>query len=152
VVFSNPFYYFTSRKEQSKFKTKPVGWGYNLFLVSLFSYLPCLELNYSKRWDQTRYLGLRNEFISYIKVPHNKKQANYRQALKGQEQRIHEEIKTSKGKSILKGSNDGILHLKESRLWTLSIVQFFFNTTFQKLNLFQSSRKKEGLWSRNPTE
>jgi hypothetical protein len=28
--------------------------------------------------------------------------------------------------SILKGSDDGVLHLKESCLWTFSIIQCFF--------------------------
>jgi hypothetical protein len=48
-------------------------------------------------------------------------------------------------KSILKGPDDGVLHLKESRLWTLSIVQCFF----QKNNIWETGsisvfRYKEG--------
>jgi hypothetical protein len=44
--------------------------------------------------------------------------------------------------SILKGSDEGVLHLKQSGFWTLSIVQCFLrNATFRKLNLFPSSGK-----------
>jgi hypothetical protein len=45
-------------------------------------------------------------------------------------------------KLILKGSDDGVLHMKESCLRTLSIFQCFLrNTTFRKLDLFLSSGK-----------
>jgi hypothetical protein len=43
---------------------------------------------------------------------------------------------------LLKGSDDGILHLKDSYFWTLSIVQCFLkNTSFRKQDLFPSSGK-----------
>jgi hypothetical protein len=49
--------------------------------------------------------------------------------------------------SILKGSDDGVLRLKERRFWTLFIVQCFLkNTTFRKQDLFPSSGKKKR-WS-----
>jgi hypothetical protein len=45
-------------------------------------------------------------------------------------------------KPILKGSDDGVLHLKESGFWTLSVIQCFLkNTTYRKLDLFPSSGK-----------
>jgi hypothetical protein len=48
--------------------------------------------------------------------------------------------------SVLKGSDDGVVHLEESCFWTLSIVQRFIfkETTFRKLALLPSSGKKKG--------
>jgi hypothetical protein len=44
--------------------------------------------------------------------------------------------------TILKCSDDGVLHLKESCFWTFSIVRCFpQNTTYRKLDLFPSSGK-----------
>jgi hypothetical protein len=43
---------------------------------------------------------------------------------------------------ILKGTDNGVLHLKKSGFWTLPIVQCFLkNATFRKLDLFPSSGK-----------
>jgi hypothetical protein len=48
-------------------------------------------------------------------------------------------------KSIMKGSDDGVMHFKESCYRTLSIVQCFsLKTTFRKLALLTSSGKKAG--------
>jgi hypothetical protein len=47
------------------------------------------------------------------------------------------EVKICPYISILKGSDNGVLHLKELGFWTLSIVQWFLkNTTFRKLDQF----------------
>jgi hypothetical protein len=44
----------------------------------------------------------------------------------------------------LKGSDDGILHLKETGFWTLSILEGFLkNMTFRKLDPFPYSGKKK---------
>jgi hypothetical protein len=43
--------------------------------------------------------------------------------------------------SLLKGSGDGVLHLKESCFWTLSIVCFLKITALRKLDFFPSSGK-----------
>jgi hypothetical protein len=58
--------------------------------------------------------------------------------------------------TVLKGSDDGVMHFEESLFMTLSIVQCFsLKTKFRKLALFPSSGKKgEGLaptlWGRPP--
>jgi hypothetical protein len=45
-------------------------------------------------------------------------------------------------KLILNVSDDGVLYLKESRFWALSIVKYLLrNTTFRKLDPFPSSGK-----------
>jgi hypothetical protein len=50
-----------------------------------------------------------------------------------------------KDKSILKGSDDGVMHFEESFFGTLPIVQCFsLKTTFRKLALLPSSGKKGG--------
>jgi hypothetical protein len=47
--------------------------------------------------------------------------------------------------SVLKGSDDGVIHFKESCFTTLFIVQCFsLKTTFRKLALLPSSGKKWG--------
>jgi hypothetical protein len=44
--------------------------------------------------------------------------------------------------SILKGSDDSVMHFEESCFWTLSIVQCFsLKTTFRRLALLPSSGK-----------
>jgi len=49
------------------------------------------------------------------------------------------------GVSVLKGSDDGVMHVEESCFRTLSIVQCFsLRTTFRKLALLPSSGKKGG--------
>jgi hypothetical protein len=50
-------------------------------------------------------------------------------------------INSNVQKSILKGSDDGALHLKESGFWALSVARFLKNTTFLKKDLFPSSGK-----------
>jgi hypothetical protein len=46
--------------------------------------------------------------------------------------------------SILKGSDDGVMHFEAAFFTTLSIVQCFSLKTFQKLALLPSSGKKWG--------
>jgi hypothetical protein len=54
----------------------------------------------------------------------------------------NEEVKS---KSMLKGSDDGVMHIEESCFRTLSIVQCFsLKTTFRKLALLPSSGKGGG--------
>jgi hypothetical protein len=54
-------------------------------------------------------------------------------------------MESNKSRSILKGSDDGVMHFEECCFRTLSIVQCFpLKTTFRKLALLPSSGKKVG--------
>jgi hypothetical protein len=44
-------------------------------------------------------------------------------------------------KSVAKGADNGVLQLKKSSFWTVSIVQCFLKNTFRKLDLFPSLGK-----------